>query len=298
MGFHSFVGQAFTNQIPCMKVEEFHWKTVDGLKLYGKYWAPENSIKGVVCLVHGMGEHVNRYEHVGQLLTENGYALIGFDQRGHGRSEGKRGHTPSYEHLLNSVDDLLSKAGEFFPEIPQVLYGHSMGGGLVVNYVLEWQPNLAGVIVSSPWLKLAFEPPAFEVTLGKMMVKIFPAFTQSTKLDTSAISRDAAEVKKYEDDPLIHDKISAMFFLEAYHNGLEAAKRGNEIHLPMLLYHGTADKLTSHEASTSFAKDVEGDITFKLFNGAYHETHNDLIKDELFELMISWLDEHVIDLEV
>lgn len=281
-----------------MKVEEFHWKTVDGLKLYGKYWAPENSIKGVVCLVHGMGEHVDRYEHVGEKLTDNGYALIGFDQRGHGRSEGKRGHTPSYEHLLNSVDDLLSKAGEFFPEIPQVLYGHSMGGGLVLNYIIEWQPQIAGAIVSSPWLKLAFDPPAIQVQLGKLVNKVFPAFTQSSKLDTKSISRDPAEVKRYEDDPLVHDKISTSFFLEAYQMGLFALENPAEIHLPLLLYHGTGDMLTSHEASKQFAAGVQGDLTFKLFDGAYHETHNDFVKDELFEMMIQWLDEHVIDLEV
>lgn len=280
-----------------MKVEEFYWKTTDGLNIYGKYWAPENSIKGVVCLVHGMGEHINRYAHVGELLTENGYALIGYDHRGHGQSEGKRGHTPSYDHLLNTVDDLLGKAGEYFPEIPQVLYGHSMGGGLVLNYVVDWQPNIAGLIASSPWLRLAFEPPALQVKLGKMMNKIFPAFTQSTKLDASAISRDEAEVKKYESDPLVHDKISAKFFLDAYEHGISVLERGGDIHVPVLIYHGTADQLTSPAATKEFARTINGDVTFKLFDNSYHEIHNDLNKDELFELMIQWLDTHVRDLE-
>lgn len=280
-----------------MKVEEFSWKTTDGLQIYGKYWAPENSIKGVVCLVHGMGEHINRYAHVGELLTDHGYALIGFDQRGHGNSEGKRGHTPSYDHLLNSVDDLLSKAGEYFPEIPQVLYGHSMGGGLVLNYVAEWQPNIAGLIVSSPWLKLAFEPPALQVKLGKLMNKIYPAFAQSSKLDTKAISRNPDEVKKYENDTLVHDMISAKFFLEAYEYGLQVMQRGADIHVPVLIYHGTADKLTSDAATKEFARTINGDVTFRLFDGSYHEIHNDLNKDELFDLMIQWLDEHVRDLE-
>jgi acylglycerol lipase len=276
-----------------MSTREFSWKTIDGLKIYGKYWAPDNGIKGVVCLVHGMGEHINRYEHVAEMLTDHGYALIGYDHRGHGQSEGQRGHTPSYDYLLNSVDDLLSKAQEYFPEIPQILYGHSMGGGLVLNYALQWQPQIAGVIASSPWLKLAFEPPKALVTLAKVVNRVLPSFSQSTKLDAKAISRDQAVVKAYEDDPLVHDKISSGFYLSTYQAGLWALDHADELHLPLLLFHGTEDQLTSYEASKEFAKKAGDLVTFRLFNGAYHEIHNDLCKQELFDLMINWLDSRV-----
>lgn len=281
-----------------MKVEEFQWKTADGLKLYGKYWAPNNGIKGVVCIVHGMGEHINRYEHLGEMLTEHGYAVIGYDQRGHGKSEGKRGHTPSYEHLLNGVDDLLAKADEFFPETPEILYGHSMGGNLVINYVMDRQPNIAGLIVSSPMLKLAFDPPAFKLKLGKLMMKLYPAYSETTGLESAAISRIPEEVKKYDNDPLVHDKISTNMFFETYAKGLEALEHPEDIHLPTLIYHGSADRLTSAEATKEFARNLQGDITFKLFEGGYHELHNDLCKQELFDLMLNWLEGHMTDLEI
>ena len=276
-----------------MKEEEFHWETTDGLEIYGRYWAPENDIRGVVCLVHGMGEHCSRYTHLGKFLVDDHIALISFDQRGHGKSEGKRGHTPSYELLMQSIDDLLNKAGEFFPETPVVLYGHSMGGNLVLNYALKRKPQIKGVIASSPWLKLAFEPPAIQVKLGELVNKIYPALTQSTKLDANTISRIPEEVKKYEQDPLVHDKVSTMFFISVTEQGEWAIENASKLELPLLIFHGTGDQLTSYQATKGFAERVTGDITFKLFEGAYHEIHNDLDQKELFGLVKSWFDSHL-----
>lgn len=276
-----------------MDTEEFHWRSIDDLNIYGKYWAPVKEIKGVVCLVHGMGEHCSRYEFVGKFLSDNGIAMIGYDQRGHGKSEGKRGHTPSYDHLLQGVDNLIHKAKELFPELPLVLYGHSMGGNLVLNYVMERKPILNGVIASSPWLRLAFEPPAIQVKLGHLMKKIYPAFSQSTGLDTKAISRVAEEVRKYESDPLVHDKITAMMFTSVYDAGMRALATPEELELPLLLFHGSADKLTSHDASKEFAAKVKSDVTFKTFEGAFHETHNDLCRAEVLQLIKNWVEERL-----
>ena len=123
--------------------------------------------------------------------------------------------------------------------------------------------------------------------------KVWPGFSQSTKLDTKAISRDPEVVKAYEDDPLVHDKITSSFYLSAYQAGLWALDHADEIHLPLLLFHGTEDQLTSYEASKEFAKKAGDFVTFRLFNGAFHEIHNDLCKQELFDLMINWLDSRV-----
>lgn len=276
-----------------MTEKEFSWKTIDDIELYGKYWATEGHVDAVVCLVHGMGEHCNRYAHLGKFLAEDHIALIGFDHRGHGKSGGKRGHTPSYDHLLQGVDELVDKAMEFFPETPIFLYGHSMGGNLVLNYALQRKPQINGVIASSPWIKLAFDPPKIQVKMGKLVNKIYPAFTQSTNLDTKAISRIEEEVKKYEEDPLVHDNISTMFFLSAYEQGLWALKHAGEFTLPLLIYHGTGDQLTSYKATEAFANKVNNDVTFKLFEGAFHEIHNDLDQKELFELMKSWIRSHL-----
>lgn len=281
-----------------IQTEAFHWSAVDGPKIYGHYWAPENEVKAVICLVHGMGEHCERYDAMAHYLARYGFAMIGFDQRGHGRTEGKKGHTPSYNHLLFAVDDLLSKAEEYFPEIPQFLYGHSMGGNVVANYVLQKKPQIQGVIISSPWFKLAFEPPALQIKLGSLVNKLFPAFTQSTQLDASKISQVQEVVDKYLNDPLVHDKISTTFFLSVHGRGEWAMEHASEWPaLPLLMYHGTGDEITSYEASRCFADEVtssdESDVTYKLFDGAYHEIHNDVDSDELLLMVKDWLNEHV-----
>ena len=273
-----------------MKVQEYYWKTTDGLKLFGQYWTPDNDIKGVICLVHGMGEHIGRFHDFAEFMAQAGYATIGFDHRGHGKSEGKRGHTPSYELLLDGVAGLLNKADEVFPGKQQVLYGHSMGGNVVANYVLKRKPVIAGVVMSSPWLKLAFDPPAIQLKLGKLVNSIFPGFTQSTKLDVDAISRVPEEVKKYQNDPLVHDKISTTFFLSVHDQGLWALEHASEFPLPLLIFHGSADKLTSAPASQEFAGKIKKNVTLKIFEGAYHETHNDTTRLEVYTLVKNWLD--------
>lgn len=275
-----------------MKTQQFDWKHADGIKIFAKYWAPDTKPKAVIAMVHGMGEHCQRYEKWAKRFTDIGYAFVAFDHIGHGKSEGKRGHVKSYDSLLQSVDQLLAKVGEFFPGLPVVLYGHSMGGGVVLNYAIRNpKANIKGLIASSPWLKLAFEPPAIQVALGKLVKNILPALTQSTKLDVNAISRDPKEVEAYTKDTLVHDKISTMFFIEAYQAGLDAISDAGKLKFPLLLFHGTSDKLTSYKASEEFSKKVVAPIQFELFEGAYHEIHNDLDRDKLFKLISTWLND-------
>jgi len=184
-----------------MKHSKFKFKTFDGLQLFARSWQPEAKPRAVICLIHGMGEHSGRYTHVADQLTQTGYTLLSFDLRGHGQSQGPRGHTPSYEALLNDINSLLNEADKNFPELPRFLYGHSLGGNLVLNYVLHRQPKLKGVIVTDPWLRLAFEPPRFKIILAQITNYIWPSFSQKNGLDTKTLSRDPEVVHAYENDP-------------------------------------------------------------------------------------------------
>ncbi len=273
-----------------MNTFETQWQSRDGLKLYARGWEPEDRIpEGVICLVHGHGEHVGRYEHVGQALSAAGYVLLGFDQRGHGRSAGPRGHIPSYDALLDDITLLLDQAASRYPALPYFLYGHSMGGNEVINYALRRKPALAGVIATGPWLRLAFEPPALKVALGRMMNRIFPAFTQKSGLETAALSRRTEVVRAYEADPLVHDQISARLFVEMYNAGLWALEHAADFPLPLLLMHGSADRLTSAEASREFAQRAGQQVTLRIWEGGYHEIHNEPEQAEVFQTMIAWL---------
>lgn len=277
-----------------MNTYELHWQSRDGLNLYARGWEPEGTHpKAVVCLVHGHGEHVGRYAQVGQALGAAGYALLGFDQRGHGRSAGPRGHTPSYQALLDDIALLLEQAASRYPGLPRFLYGHSMGGNEVLNFALRRKPDLSGVIATGPWLRLAFEPPAVKVTLGRLMNRLFPAFAQKSGLETSALSRDPAVVQAYETDPLVHEQISARLFVEMYTAGLWALEHATEFPLPLLLMHGSADRLTSADASREFAQRAGAKVTLRIWEGFYHEIHNEPEQADVFQAMIGWLDAHL-----
>jgi len=273
-----------------MKTFETKWKTGDGIDIYARGWEPEQKPKAVVCLVHGHGEHIARYEHVAAALTAAGYAMLAYDQRGHGKSGGPRGHTPTYEALMDDIAALLAQAETRYPGLPRFLYGHSMGGNEVLNFALRRKPMLNGVIATGPWLKLAFEPPALQVRLGRMMNGIAPGFTQNSKLDTAGLSHDQKVVDAYAKDPLVHDKISARLFVEIYESGNWALAHAADFSLPLLLMHGGADRLTSANASREFAKNGGKNITLHIWDGDYHEIHNEFDQADVFKTIILWLD--------
>ncbi len=268
-------------------------QTRDGLQLYGQGWEPEGETRAAICLVHGHGEHIGRYDHLAAALTAEGFAVLGFDLRGHGRSQGPRGHTPSYEHLMDDITDMLAKTAARFPSAPLFLYGHSMGGNLVLNYGLRRRPSLAGVVATGPWLRLAFEPPAIQVMLARWMDKIFPSFVQASGLETAALSRDEQVVQAYEADPLVHDRVSARLFAVMYQAGLWALEHAEEWQLPLLLMHGGADRLTSADASQEFARRGGQAITFKRWEGWYHEVHNEPERDVYQSYLLGWLQTHL-----
>ncbi len=272
-----------------MNKEEFRLTASDGVELFAQRWAPDQKPVGVVCLVHGLGEHSGRYEHLADVLAQAGYATMAIDLRGHGLSPGKRGHVSSYQRMLDDIDLLLVDAQERYPDIPLFLYGHSMGGGLVLNYALRRDGLLAGVIATGPALRLGFEPPPLQVALTRLMSAIWPAFTQASGLDSQALSRDPKVVQRYQADPLVHDQISASLFNGFYQAGLWALEHADAFPASLLLMHGSEDRLTSPEASREFAHRLGERCTFKLWEGLYHEIHNEPEQDQVFAFLLGWL---------
>ena len=267
----------------------FHLTTTDGLQLAGEYYIPQQDIKGVIALVHGMGEHFGRYQHVAEFFSTIGYATVGMDHRGHGKSQGKRGHTPSFNHLMDDITLLLNKTQELFAGMPAILYGHSMGGNLAANYTIRRKPDLKGLILTDPYFKLAFEPPAWKVTLAKLFAGLIPTLTQPTGLEVAAISRDEAVVNAYKNDPLVHDKITSSFFINVHPAGLYPIEHAKELQVKTLAMHGTADRLTSAKGTEEFANNNPQMIELKLWEGFYHEIHNEKEKQQVFDYMAGWL---------
>lgn len=258
-------------------------------QFYGQYFQPE-PIKGVVILVHGMGEHSGRYaSFVIPKLAEQSLAVITYDQFGHGKTSGKKGHNPGYSYLLDTLEIVIKKAQELYPNQPIFLYGHSMGGNVAINYVLKRKHPFKGVIATSPLLRLAFQPPKWKLSAGKILQKIAPSITMPSELDANAISRNPEEVQKYTDDPLVHDKVSANYSLSVFDAGEWAITNAKQLSTPMLVIHGTADQLTDYKASREFVNNSQGKATLKLFDGGYHELHNDLDKEAFISTISDWI---------
>ena len=278
-----------------MQHSETCYPAKDGVQLYSQSWQPDGTPKAAVCLVHGIGEHSGRYARVAEALCAAGYALCGYDLRGHGHSGGPRGHSPSYDAMLDDIALLLAEASRRYPGRPQFLYGHSLGGNLVINYALRRRPPLSGVVATSPGLRTATPQPALKLWLGKIAYRVAPGLTLPTGLLLEGLSRDPAVVEKYRADPLVHDLVSARFGLDFLNAGEWAldAVRAAEFPLPLLLVHGTADALTSAQASRDFAAKAGPRCALKLWEGLYHETHNEPEKAEVLAYMIAWLEQHL-----
>jgi alpha-beta hydrolase superfamily lysophospholipase len=268
---------------------EFGWKTQDGTEIYAQGWKPETAAGAVVCLVHGLGEHSRRYVHVAEALVQAGYATLALDQRGHGKTPGPRGHAPAFEVFLEDIGSLLLEADRRYPGLPQYLYGHSMGGSLVLNFVLQRRPKVAGVIASAPALETAFTPPAWKVALGKLLANWWPALSLPNGLEVDAICRDPEVIRSYRQDPLVHNRLSARLGTDLLRQGRWALDQAADFPLPLLLMHGSADRLTSARASREFAARAGEGCTLKIWEGLFHELHNEPEKDRVMVYMIDWL---------
>jgi alpha-beta hydrolase superfamily lysophospholipase len=276
-----------------MNTTEWKWKTNDSLEIYSKAWLPSGKAKGVVCLVHGVGEHIGRYQADGEALTEGGYILAGFDLRGFGKSGGRRGHTPSIEAYFDDIDSFLGEVVKRYPEQPKFLYGHSMGGVLVLAYTPLRQPAVRGVIATDPGLKTALEEQKFKVLLAKLLGSVFPTLTLNSGIDVQMLSRDPQVAEDYNNDPLVHTLVTTAWgksMLKAIDLVYENAAR---FPLPLLLMHGTKDEIAYPRSSQTFAEMAPKDkLTIKMWEGFKHELHTDPEKAEVFKVMIDWLDKH------
>ncbi|WP_274653225.1 alpha/beta hydrolase [Paenibacillus humicola] len=281
-----------------MLYTEMERRCADGTRMFGCQWLPDGgaaAARAVVGIVHGMGEHAGRYAHVAEALTAGGCAVLMFDQRGHGRTEGKRGHAPFYDALLEGVDWLLEEAERRFPALPRFLYGHSMGGNVTVNYVLRRKPRLNGAVVTGPWLKLAFQPPKLQAVIGRVVERFYPRYTNARPLAAEKLTSDPDMVRRYVEDPLGHGQITAGFFFGVQRAGLWAIAHAHELTVPLLLLHGGVDHVTSIHASRRFAENAGGLCSFREWPGFLHELHNERGRDEVFASILQWIDERIAE---
>lgn len=269
--------------------EEGRLLAADGVPLAWYRWDPAGSPRGTICLTHGHGEHAGRYAHVAQAFIRAGFVFLAFDLRGHGRSGGKRGHAPSYRQVLQD----LGLVWRLAPTRPRIAYGHSMGGQTVLNRALSDPAGIEAVIVTSPWLRLAFPAPAVKVLLGRTLYGIAPSMTLPTGLEQAALSHDTAVVAAYAGDPLVHDRISFRLGIDLLDGGEQALAQAADFRLPVLLMHGSEDRIIDPQATQLFYDRAGSpDKTLRMWPGLFHETHNELEWEKVVEVSTGWARAH------
>lgn len=267
---------------------EFNIKLSNGQILKGMIQSPGENLRAVIILVHGIGEHIHRYDHWAAMFNKEEIGFVGVDLPGHGRSDGTRGDIKNYNLLREMIDILIKSCNKTFPGCPIYLYGHSLGGGIVLDYLLRRKPKVKGAIVTSPYLRLAFEPPKIKIVLASVMKHLLPGLIQPTGLNADQLSHDKAVVEKYKTDPLVHGKISVRLYSESAEAATYSITHASELKVPTLILHGSDDLILSVEGSREFAGKTNM-VELKIWEGGHHELHNEPFKDEVFKYILNWI---------
>ena len=276
-----------------MQHSEFHFEGMDGCSLYAQCWLPEASPSAVIAVVHGIGDHSGRYMNIVNHMVSNQIGVYAYDLRGHGNSPGRRGHIDSWMEdradLLNFINAIRAQQrGSLI-----FLLGHSMGALIALEFIIWESEPLAGAIISgAPIEPVGFTKP-HKVALARVLSRIYPGFPIDLGLDRNAISRIPEVVKSYKDDPLVHGKISARWGTELL-SALESVKMwGESISIPLLMMHGSADRLNSAEGAKKFFDRIQAcDKEFIGYSACYHELHNDLDNENMLNDLLNWVNRH------
>lgn len=268
-------------------MEKFEWK-YDTINFSGTKWIPQQ-FSTVIVLVHGIGEHIERYNDVADFFAKNDFAVTGIDHYGHGRSDGARGSTKGYEFYFNYIAAFIEYVKHTCQK-PVVLYGHSMGGGIVTAFVLKRHPDIEAVIISSPAFLLSTQTPPLLMLLLSLLNKIAPSFRIKQGLDINKISHDKKQVETFINDPLRHERISIRLAYDMIKNGEWCIKHARDLQIPALLIHGDHDAFTNVEGSRTFAKNAPQELlTYKEWKGGYHELHNEPERMQVLQFILEWL---------
>lgn len=275
-----------------MTIREISIQSSAGFPLWGQIWVPEQNPRAVVVLVHGLGEHIQRYHYVAEKMNVRGIALIGFDQQGHGKSGGKRGVINSGQGLMDDITGAIKFARDQFPDLPIFLYGHSMGALEVLNYGLRASETLQGIIATSPPLDTHSMSKAQRTLVGALK-NLLPNLTVANGLPIDGLSRDAASNQAYRVDPLVHPKASVRLAAFLAEGAEFVMGHANSWHLPLYLAHGSADPICPVEGSDQFASRLGDKVTFRRWDGFFHETHNEPEKEAVIAAMLDWVDSQI-----
>lgn len=276
-----------------LRADEGFFQTRDNLRLFWRSLAPrdEAAVLAHVVVVHGYGDHCGRYRGVIEHLARAGFHVHAFDYRGHGQSDGRRGHCDAFTQYLDDLEAFLAKARERSKGKKLFVFSHSHGGLMLATYgINRATEGIAGVAFSAPFFRLAFKPPALKVFAAKLIEKVIPFFPFANEVKVGQLSRDLEWQKATERDPLYGHQTTPRWFAEAMRAQLDLLRRAGEFKLPCLVMQGSADPIADPAATREFFDKVSApDKTFKLYDDFLHEITNEVGKEQVLADLAGWL---------
>ena len=279
--------------------ENFILQQFETGKLEGYSWKVEDPEK-VICIVHGIGEFGGRFDRVAEAFRKQNMAVLAFDLRGYGKSLGKRGHFAPRKDVLSDVSTLIEYAQELYPGKKLILYGHSMGGNIVLDYRSRGRLNgeLSAYIVTAPWVRLVRPVPNIVYKAVKLLSRIAPSVTIGSEVNEADLGHPDS-VKPFNDHPLVHNRISALCAVDGFETGQKLEdgtleNNGRAKQIPLLLMHGEKDRICDVAGSRTIADRMKADgenVEYIEWGGLYHEIHNggsESKGDEVIAKTVEW----------
>lgn len=265
----------------------------DGLRLYLRRSEVGDS-RGEVLIAHGFGEHCGRYGALTDHLTSHNYSVTAYDHRGHGLSDGLPGHVESFDEYDQDLVKLVASVRARNQLKPLFLIGHSMGGLIALRYLARRSGELSGAVISAPLIEVAVPVPAHKLMIARVGARMAPRFRLDNEINPANLSRDPEVGRAYAADPLVNRKVSTKWFAEATRAMQEVAEWAPKIKTPILVMHGTEDRLASVSATKRVFETIGSpDKELVIYPGFYHELFNEPEKREVFERVTEWLGKKV-----
>ena len=260
--------------------------------IFLRSWPSNNDPIYNIIIIHGLGEHSGRYKEFASFFIKKNIGVFSFDLIGHGKSDGLKGHISNIKDFTDSIEEVLIQVRKRFINTPIIIFGHSLGGCLALNYLIERKSKeISLAIISSAWIETEIQIPKYLLIVQRVIHTLFPKVRLSNRLDTKDLSKDIKIIDKYKNDPLVHDRISLNLLSEINKTIEKIKNKDYNIEIPVLIIHGKKDKIISYKGSELINKKIK-DSKLKLYDNVYHEPHNDNEKKEILEYYYDFIKNH------
>jgi alpha-beta hydrolase superfamily lysophospholipase len=266
-----------------------------GANIFYRCWAPAEP-RAALLLAHGLAEHSGRYGDFASFFADAGIATYALDFPGHGRSDGKRGHVGDFQEYTEALGALLSLAREAHPDIPFVLFGHSMGGLIAADFLLQYQSEFVAAVLTGAAIQSPQQPSSIVLFINRVIASVMPRLGV-LRMDASGISRDPQVISDYENDPLVYRGKATAGLVTALFSAMKrVVENATSIRLPMLIMHGSVDSLTAVEGSELLHDSISSeDKKIVIYDGLYHEILNEPERKNVMEDILQWLETRIGD---